>query len=340
MKETCLTADLGRQDGLLHDLARPYFLDAVDDHVFALAHAGGHHDVGAEVGAGLHAPLLDLVLIGDDQPVIAGPVDLQRRLRDHQARLLLSFLDYRGYELAVDQVSLGIGDDGPHHQRVGLLIDLRIGEIPDAGMRIVLSVRESNADIDLGQPAALLAPRLADGLEVAHAHREQHIDRVLADDGRQHTACRVDEIAHGESGAADAAVDRRANVGVVEIELGLLQRRLQLHDLAFGGVERCLVLVDLALRTELTLRQVHGAVVLALSIDELGFGDGEISLGLLDRRLELRLLDLVEQVARLDVLTLAEQNFFEEALDAGAQLDLVRGLDPADELEGLAGAFC
>ena len=135
------------------------------------------------------------------------------------------------------------------------------------GCGIVLAVREPQADIDLDQPAALLAARLADGLEVAHAHRKQHIDRILADDGRQHAACRIDEIADGEGGAADAAVDRRADVGVVEIELGLLERRLQLHDLALGGVERRLVLVDLALRTELALRQVEVAVVLELGVD-------------------------------------------------------------------------
>src|SRR6266851_6753578 len=157
---TRLAADPGRQHGLLYDLARPHLLDAVDDHVFAIAHAGGHDDVGAEVGAGLHASLLDLVLIGDDQRVVAGLVDLQRRLWDHQARLLLSFMDHGGHELAVDQGPLGIGNDGAHDQRIGLLIDLRIGQVPDAGMRIVLAVRESYADIDLGQPAAFICKTL------------------------------------------------------------------------------------------------------------------------------------------------------------------------------------
>src|SRR5882672_2598770 len=57
-----LAADPGRHDRLLHDLARPHLLDAVDDHVLAFAHARCHHDVGAEIGAGLHATLLDLVL--------------------------------------------------------------------------------------------------------------------------------------------------------------------------------------------------------------------------------------------------------------------------------------
>jgi hypothetical protein len=111
-----ITADSEWQHRLLHDLARPHFLDTVDDHVFALAHARGHHHVGAEIGTGLHAPLLDLVLIGDDQRVVAGLVDLQRCLRDHQARLLLSFMDHGGHELAIDQGSLGIGNDGSHDQ--------------------------------------------------------------------------------------------------------------------------------------------------------------------------------------------------------------------------------
>src|SRR5580693_6150280 len=48
-----LTADPGRQHRLLHDLARSHLLDAVHDHVFAIAHAGGHDDVCAKVGAGL-----------------------------------------------------------------------------------------------------------------------------------------------------------------------------------------------------------------------------------------------------------------------------------------------
>ena len=103
--------------------------------------------------------------------------------------------------------------------------------------------------------------------------------------------------------------------------------------------ERGPVLVDLALRTELALRQFEVAVILELGVGQLSLGNREISLGLVDQRPELHLLDLVEQVARLDVLTFTEQHFFKETLDAGPYLDLVHGLDPADELEGLADAF-
>ena len=72
-----------------------------------------------------------------------------------------------------------------------------------------------------------------------------------------------------------------------------------------------------------------------LGIRRLGLGRRQVCLGLVDLRLELHLLDLVEQVAGLDVLAFAEQDLVEEALDAGAQVHLVDGLDPADELEGL-----
>ena len=200
----------------------------------------------------------------------------------------------------------------------------------------MLSVGEPHQDLDLVQPAAFLAPRLADRLEIAHADGKQHVDRILADDGRQDAARRIDQVADGVGGAADAAVDRRADVGVVEIDFGLLERRLGLHDLGGGRVHRRLVLVDYGLGAELLLGQVQLPSVLQLGVGRFGLGRGEVGLGLLDQRLVLDLLDLIEQVAGLHVLAFAEQDLLEEALDAGAKLDLVDGLDVTDEFEGLA----
>ena len=76
--------------------------------------------------------------------------------------------------------------------------------------------------------------------------------------------------------------------------------------------------------------------ILQLGVRRLGFGGGEVCLGLVDLRLKLHLLDLVQQVASLDVLALAERDFFEKALDARPDIHLVDSLDVADELEGLA----
>ena len=115
----------------------------------------------------------------------------------------------RGDELPVDQLPVGVGDRRPHDQRVGLLVDLRIGQVPHAALRVFLPVGQAHADVNLGEAAALLLPRLADDLEIAHADRKQHVHRVLADDRRQDAARRIDQIAERIGRAADAAVDRR-----------------------------------------------------------------------------------------------------------------------------------
>jgi hypothetical protein len=59
---------------------------------------------------------------------------------------------------------------------------------------------------------------------------------------------------------------------------------------------------------------------------------------LIHQRLELNLLDLVEEVAGLDDLTLPEWRLFKEAFDACAKFHLVHGFDVSDELEGLVYA--
>ena len=218
------------------------------------------------------------------------------------------------------------------------LVDLRVGQVPGAARRIFLAVGQAQADVDLGQAAIFLAARFADRLEVLHADREQHVDRILADDGREDAARRVHEVALGVDGAADAAVDRAPDVGVVEVRLGLDEGGTGLLDRAGRRVEIGLGLVEHRLRRVLPLHQVELAAVLQLGVGLRGLGDQQIALGLVERRLELHLLDLVEQVARLDVLAFGEQHLVEEALDARPHLDLVHRLDAAGELERAADA--
>ena len=79
--------------------------------------------------------------------------------------------------------------------------------------------------------------------------------------------------------------------------------------------------------------------ILQLRVRGFGFGRGKVRLGLIDLRLELHLFDLVQQVARLEVLSLAEGYFFEKALDPRPDINLVGRLDVPDELEGLADAL-
>ena len=81
------------------------------------------------------------------------------------------------------------------------------------------------------------------------------------------------------------------------------------------------------------------AVVLRLRVGHFGFSRSQIGLGLIDLRLELHLLDLIEQIAGLDVLAFPERDLLQKALDARPHIDLLDGLDPPEELEGLADAL-
>jgi len=109
-KEDTLTTVRHLQDRVLHDLSRAHLLNAVDDHLVAFLHARVHHHVGATVRAGLNAPLLDLVLGINDEDVVSRLVDLQRRLRDHQARRK------EGGELSKIEIRLRLsnGQEYPH----------------------------------------------------------------------------------------------------------------------------------------------------------------------------------------------------------------------------------
>ena len=54
--------------------------------------------------------------------------------------------------------------------------------------------------------------------ELTLADREDRVDRILAEDHRQHAGIRPDDVAFGDGAAADAAVDRRGDVGVAEVD--------------------------------------------------------------------------------------------------------------------------
>src|SRR5258707_3351745 len=135
--------------GDLNDLTRPHLLHAVDDDLIAFLDAVLYDDVGALGRPGSDPALLDLVIGSHHQHVGAGLIDLQRRLRHDEARLLLALLDHDRDELAVDELTLGIGQGRAHGPRVGGLVDLRIGVVPHPGMRIVLAGRQAHQDFDL-----------------------------------------------------------------------------------------------------------------------------------------------------------------------------------------------
>ena len=215
--------------------------------------------------------------------------------------------------------------------RVGALVDLHVDEVEPADLAVERAVGQLHLDRHaLGIVAARRA-FLAHRQELALRHREGHVHRVLADDGGQRAALRPDEVADREVAAADPAGDRRLDVGVAEIELGRGQVRLLPAQVGLGLAGAAGGLVQPRLGRRLLLDQLRLAPPLDLGEVQRRLGAGDRGVDVLDLGLVGRLLDHEQQVARLDVLALGEQPLLEEALDPGAQVDLVHGLDPAGE---------
>ena len=114
----------------------------------------------------------------------------------------------------------------PYRHGVGVGVHLDVEEIGESGMRIVGTVGQpdvnSHVRIFVGEfgNSALVVEN------IPLACLEDHVDGVLADDGRKLTGGGADQISHGEVGDPDFSVDRRSDLGVAEIDLGLIEQRL------------------------------------------------------------------------------------------------------------------
>ena len=149
----------------------------------------------------------------------------------------------------------------------------------------------------------------------------------------------IHEIALRIGGEPDAAVDRRCDVGVAEVLLRDGHGGLVLQHARLGAFEIGAILIEERLRNRLVLQELQASIEGELGIQLLSLRGGEIGLGLIQAGLVLRLLDLVEQVAGLDVLPFREQHLLEESLHTCAKLHGVGGLDAADERIGAGDAL-
>ena len=199
-------------------------------------------------------------------------------------------------ELAVDQGAIGIGERGPHRDGIGALIDLDVEEVDLARVLVRGAVGQRHLDHRRAGRVVTSASILQ---ELALADRKGDVDRVLADDGREHAAVGPDQVADAERGTADAAGDRRVDLGVAEIDLRPLERRLGLQDAGRGHLVGGASLVDLRLRNVLVLDQLFAALQLDRGVDAVRLGARELGLTLVDHRLVGRLLDHEQEVAGL-----------------------------------------
>jgi hypothetical protein len=140
-----------------------------------------------------------------------------------------------------------------------------------------------------------------------------------------------DQIAYGEVCQSDPPVDRRMDLRIGEINLGLVEGRLRNHHIGFcrpfvGGA-----LVDGGLRDVLAADEVLAAFQLQRRIGLRCLGLGEIGLLLIDRRFVSRLFDAKQEVAGPHVLTFGEIALLDEPGHPRHDVHLVDRHDTADE---------
>src|SRR6516165_10241492 len=107
-----------RHRACAHCRSWPYRLQPVHDHLIACRETRIDHDVCPAFAAGLHAPHSRLAVLNHEH-IDAPLVGDQRSLRNDDLFIGLAALDIDLHQLAVDQVTVGIGYRGTDSHRVG-----------------------------------------------------------------------------------------------------------------------------------------------------------------------------------------------------------------------------
>src|SRR5690606_26712886 len=233
-----------------------------------------------------------------------------------------------GGELALAVVEHGAAADG-----AGARVDLVVEEVQLPLMRVAGLAGQAEV---YRAGAAGVAAGLARQLDVLEEHAlvgvEVGVDLVGGDHGGQQRLAGTDQVALGDLGTADAAVDGRGDTGEAEVELGVLQLRLDRGDrgLGFGGGTGSGVGQlrgdGVALAQALAAARLVGGAVLV--------GTGLLQLGLeaLDLGLEGTRVDLEQQVAFLHQAAFGEGDAVDVAGHARADLDGLRRFQATGEL--------
>ena len=146
-------------------------------------------------------------------------------------------------EIAGGERLVLVGEDAPHPQGAGLGVDLVVDEMdgPAVGVPVLVGEAEPHGDFGVvGRFGLAFADQLLDAQHRVFVHVEVGVHRVHRHDrGEQGAAgqvARLNQVAHGDEVAADAAADGRGDLGEAQVQLGsfhgCLQGRMRRHRLA------------------------------------------------------------------------------------------------------------
>ena len=326
----------------------PGTLQSVDDHQVVRLQPGFDHPHAVQQAANRYAAVLDHVVLVHRQQILLPLIRADRPLVDQQRLVRLAEGNAHANEQAGREILLGVLENAAGAQRARVAIDLVVGEIEDAGVGEAVFVghadldRESLLLQDLGMQF-LAGPE--GQLLVLQQHVlvdvEIHVDGIGGDDRRQHGGIarpRLDQVALGDSRAADAAIDGGGDVGELQVQLGVADGGLGRLDRGpmNGQVRHVLlvfVLADRARGTQpLAARQVGlGLVGQRQQPRQLAFRP-------VQRRLVGTRIDFVQQVSLLHVLAVHEVHLHEITGHPCANFHLAHGLGLAGKLE-IVGHF-
>ena len=163
--------------------------------------------------------------------------------------------------------------------------------------------------------------------------REVHVQAVhLLDQRHLGRLALPDQRAFGDERAADAAGDRRAHGGVIDVELRGLHGGLGGGDIGLRLLHCRLCGDPFGLADGLGGDQRLVARQRGLGLREVGFGLGLGGGGAVERGAVRRGVQLVERLAGLDLGAFGEQALLDDAGDAGPHLRGAPGFEAARQL--------
>ena len=222
-----------------------------DDAVFRLD-AGCDHPQFADQLADLDRALLDDVVLAGDEHIAPALVAADGAIRNQQHVRLFDKRHADADEIARQQLPVGVGQDGADGERAGRRSDGRRRIVERPLVRIAGLVLQADFDGDLlqilrGDPA--FGHVGADAQHVLLADVEIDVDRIELDDRRKRRGAGAPTSSpdrHLPRG--DDAVERRLDLRIAEIELGLLDIGRRLLLLGRVGIALGRRLVEILLR--------------------------------------------------------------------------------------------
>ena len=149
-----------------------------------------------------HAALFGHVLIIDHEHIIALLVGKDRGARNCQHLERFDSLKQDGNKLLVRQfvelvlldcLNHRIGDCAAQDEGVGILGNADIDEVELAGLAVYFPIGQAHANLD-GMIAALVGIAFPKFKNAAHRDRKDHVHGIRADNRRQRTAGRADNV--------------------------------------------------------------------------------------------------------------------------------------------------